>query len=482
MGTRLLLVLLFLGGLSPAAFAHRVPWDENDPAFDLLRDNQQSELAYQLARYCYLLGRDPAVCVSTLKAKGLKAVAAAAVCTSKWTEHDPDLQAIMHQVGNETPNMDCSKGGSSCFWHQSFVNDKRKDSWGNHRHEYTVSQRQFIAMEYAFVFLSTYIKNYSGSTTEDLQKAGSATTGTMGMKTGGLLAAAAGEANIGITHGVTQGGESKQTQQGPTTEQRNQQFDRGYRMAYDAPHKVSNAAPEALCVAGKPLCIWPGSADYPNTGRREPPKLPTTLITPDTLPTIDRPTPTPPTPTPPTPTPPPPPEPQAASPSSGCTQVQVCIDDDYFPYGIDQMVTENDPAAIAMALDACVDRVVAPNPTIEVTEHEPTEDLTLREQAEKRLSEGECMRSWYGDAYCDLWYAVPEKITAKEDLEKFPLFNNKDTTFTYDEPSEKQSREEYCEWLKQQAEGEDEKVRKLNMVPSGPNLWDQYYTECASLY
>lgn len=481
---KLLGVLLVLGIPSPA-LPHKVPWDAADPAFQPLRDNRQDELSNQLARFCYVLNREPQACVKDLHAQhGNKGLAAAAACMMRWTELDPDLQEIMHKTDPTRiiKDPEICRRDTTCHWHLNYENQKGEDGWGIHRHEYSAGLRDAIAREYAMAQVGEFVKNYNGSSTENKATTGSKTGAELNAKTGGVLAAAAGEASMGVSHSQANGQEIKNIEHGPSREERDAVHDAAYRSAFNYPERYSGRSPDVLCIKNQDDCrLRPTMEPYPNTGAEI--RIPAASSEND--PPI-------------TPLSPPPKPAKPADPPKEDPENCACADKNFYPYDPKQKTTApTNPLQLEQLLEGCIHGALAVDPTMETTDPLiPPDNRTLKERAEEQLTMGKCLREYYGDAFCNQFYAVPEGISEK--LIAIEHKENKAKTtpgYIEIEPTEAQKLEDYCDYLQEQldkitaAEKQKTATSKLwkpktggegeETIPDHHGLvWDAYVQNC----
>lgn len=355
---------------SSSAYAHKVPYDFQDPALQCLADNGQEALAENIAHYCFYVAKPLAECVGDLKKQD--AIKFAAQCQKGFASlpFDPTLA---HMAG--------SPGCENGYWHNEYVYHKEL---GMHKHTWSATARDAAGREVGTMYVQQLKSNWENT---------SSTTGT-GSSTGGHATATAetkGISDIFVKATGEFGMEHKKdtsessTTQGPSQGQINAVYKRGYTAGYSNP-QISSYRPDVFCKQGDKLCgSSQGMVPDPDSAKPEPEPA-----KPDT--------------------------PSAATPASDApkypdfspmTPVNPTKVSDASPvhegetYTDDIMVAGIIPTAADAVnpLEACVAELI----TQEVQKgYEYTEEKkkSLKERAEEELAAGNCLEEWYGKDFC----------------------------------------------------------------------------------
>lgn len=383
-----ILLLLCIGS---SAYAHKVPYDFQDPVLAEL-DAQQAE---EVARYCFYVAKPLAECVSDLQWSG--AVDYAAQCQKGFASlpFDPKLAHLAGSPG-------CENG----YWHNEYVYHKEL---GQHKHTWSPATRDAAGREVGTTYVQQFKSNWEST---------SSTSGT-GTSTGGHATATAetkGIANIFVKATGEFGVEHKKdtsasmTTQGPSQGQINAVYARGYQAGYANP-QLSSYRPDVFCKQGDKLCGSPqGLVPDPDTAPKVEPKDNSAE---------------PPKHCEPTPEPPQSKAPMYPDLSPPVTLAEPVKVSDAGPLHEEETYTND--ILVAGIIPTFVDTV---NPleacVAQLKQHELQQGYeytdepkkSKKQYAEEQLAQGNCVESYYGVEFCRQLYA--EKYTSKEPAKEEP--------------------------------------------------------------
>lgn len=429
------LALAFGCALAGPVSGHMVPWDESDPAYDPLRQDNKPELAYQLARYCYLIDEDPEQCVFDLlkedRHQKVGRLVAYAQCMAKIEEVNPELEMILHGTG-VGKHKSCI-GSLACSWHGKYVDDRPllgDAGDGDHYHKYSQAQAHKIATDHANQALATYVANYT-----------STTVGTLSAKERSQLQRIQGGVKIGPLSseamsqtGQKETGSTTKTQTGPSDAQRKAEFERAYQVAQSAlfSYAPKSVLPAITCERGKATCtsvqVVP-KAELKNLDH--PLHQPTTNF--DTqksspnfpLPKVH--------------------EPPAPDPDGGQSSP------DYFPVAVDVskgFVTPGDPAAFRQDIKACVAGMLAPDLTMDIEEagQRPDGRPACVIAAEALETTGVCDPACFSQEFCQLYKLrkVVDIVGSEPDDAEEAAIDPTELVIKVEPPADVQARLAYC--------------------------------------
>ncbi len=344
-----LFMIVFAGG----AQAHRVAPDEDNPALDYLRDENRQDLALGVAEYCAGQSIPVSICVQRL-GKDLRAAEAATECADEISWHTPLDPTTAHGISVDPENK------SQKVFHTYYAYHKEM---GLHRHDWGEASRETAAYQKAAELVEFLKKSFSGKTTTT--EAGA--KGHIDVSSEGGVDTGVAKAKTGVTAGGSGEYSQKETEVGPSKEEIQKAWDRGYALGKSQPWSTS-VVPDIMCTKDKKgVASCNGGPD------------PTLAVAtkPDSQPT-----------------------PQSCD--CQCPpdfSDQVSMNPTFDPK---KSTVEGSNDKVASPLESCFqERLEKKRKDLYSDYAEATEEQkTLRRRAEEALKGGVCMPEWFGQDFC----------------------------------------------------------------------------------